>query len=122
MGSKIEEIALSIPLFNLTRKSAITLSSRAAKRCLKKAGLVPANLGILINTGIYRDSHIAEPAVASLIQRRIGANPVLSGIDTICSNNHAGTFSFDLNNGGCGLISGMRLVDGFIQSGRQEAI
>jgi len=110
MGTKIEMVASSKPIFNLFRKRAINLIASASKKCLKKAGANPNFINMLVYTGIYRDEHIAEPAIASLIQKKIGANPL--------SQNGNSTFSFDLNNGGCGLVSGMQLVEGFIQSGK----
>lgn len=82
---------------------------KAAKDCLKSARLDPSLLGILINAGIYRDRNIGEPAIATFIQRAIGANEVVTGDRT--------TFSFDLTNGGCGMLTGMMVVDGFLQSG-----
>jgi 3-oxoacyl-[acyl-carrier-protein] synthase-3 len=82
---------------------------RAAKDCLKSAQLDPNMLGVLVNTGIYRDRHIGEPAIATFIQRAIGANEVFTG--------DRSTFSFDLTNGGCGMLTGVMVVDGFLQSG-----
>lgn len=82
---------------------------KAAKDCLKSARLDPSLLGILINAGIYRDRNIGEPAIATFIQRAIGANEVVTG--------DRSTFSFDLTNGGCGMLTGMMVVDGFLQSG-----
>lgn len=103
-------VAISKPLFNIFSTRAITLTVAAAKRCLKKTRMNPALIDMLVYTGIYRDEHIAEPAIASLIQKKIGANPM--------PQNGNATFSFDLNNGGCGLVSGMQLVNGFIRSGK----
>jgi 3-oxoacyl-[acyl-carrier-protein] synthase-3 len=82
---------------------------KAAKDCLKSAQLDPSLLGILINAGIYRDRHIAEPAIATFIQKEIGANELFDG--------DRSTFSFDLTNGGCGMLTGVMVVDGFLQSG-----
>jgi 3-oxoacyl-[acyl-carrier-protein] synthase-3 len=67
---------------------------------------------MLINTGVYKDRNTAEPALASLIQRDIGANlghPPRPG--------HHGTFSFDVLNGGCGVITAAQLLDGFLGGG-----
>lgn len=64
---------------------------------------------MIINAGVYRDRHIVEPAISSFIQRKVGASSFLNG---------KGTFSFDLNNGACGLLTGMQIIDGFIRSGK----
>jgi len=117
MGTKIEMVAVSKPILNIIGKGSIKLTTRAAKNCLKKAGINPSSLGVIINTGIYRDTHIIEPAIASLIQRNI-AKTSIPGNGTSANDNSASTFSFDLNNGGCGLVSAMQLMDGFIQSGK----
>lgn len=107
MGSKIDVVGLSTPGF--FRRGSIDMEIRAAKDCLKSAQLDPNMLGVLVNTGIYRDRHIGEPAIATFIQRAIGANEVFTG--------DRSTFSFDLTNGGCGMLTGVMVVDGFLQSG-----
>jgi 3-oxoacyl-[acyl-carrier-protein] synthase-3 len=55
-----------------------------------------------------------EPALASLIQEDIGANPFHP------PDAGHGTFSFDISNGACGLLTGMHLVDGMLASGTVE--
>ncbi|MEI7638841.1 MAG: 3-oxoacyl-[acyl-carrier-protein] synthase III C-terminal domain-containing protein [Syntrophus sp. (in: bacteria)] len=107
MGTKIDAVGLSTPGF--FRRGSIDMEIKAAKDCLKSAQLDPNLLGILINAGIYRDRHIGEPAIATFIQRAIGANELFTGDRT--------TFSFDLTNGGCGMLTGVMVVDGFLQSG-----
>jgi 3-oxoacyl-[acyl-carrier-protein] synthase-3 len=107
MGSKIDALGLSTPGF--FRRGSFDMEIKAAKDCLKSAKLDPSLLGILINAGIYRDRNIGEPAIATFIQRAIGANEVVTG--------DRSTFSFDLTNGGCGMLTGMMVVDGFLQSG-----
>ena len=65
-------------------------------------------MGVLINAGVYRDRNVVEPAIATFIQQKIGANMSLNGTP--------GTFSFDIDNGGCGLLTGCMLADGFLLS------
>jgi 3-oxoacyl-[acyl-carrier-protein] synthase-3 len=71
----------------------------------------------LINTGIYRFKNTGEPAVAALIQKKISANPyeIISSANS--HDRSKTTFSFDLNNGGCGWLTGIQIIDGFIQTG-----
>jgi len=107
MGSKIEAVALNTPGF--FRRGSIDMEIRAAKECLKKTRLDPNMLGLLVNTGVYRDRNIGEPAIATLIQKEIGANEIFAG--------GGSTFSFDLANGGCGMLTGMMVVDGYLHSG-----
>jgi 3-oxoacyl-[acyl-carrier-protein] synthase-3 len=107
MGSRIH--AVDIAWQPSSGAGSIDLEVRAGKGCLRKAGVKPEDVGILINAGVYRDRHIIEPAIASFIQRGIGANVGLNGTP--------GTFSFDLSNGGCGLLTAVMVADGFLQSG-----
>jgi 3-oxoacyl-[acyl-carrier-protein] synthase-3 len=106
MGSQIEMVSVVRPRFSFYKGNSISLSARAASQCLDDAGVDPGDIGILINTGIYRHKNIGEPAIAALIQENIGANTV---IDTD-SGNFRSTFSFDLNNGGCGWLTGIHII------------
>jgi len=66
---------------------------------------------MLINVGVYREDNMGEPALAALIQEDIGANlghPPTGG---------TGTFSFDLLNGACGVITAIQIESGLLQSG-----
>ena len=93
------------------RRSAHTLADAVARRAIRQAGLVPADIDLLINAGLYHDRHLGEPALAALIQEDIGANP---------EDPHAGghgTFSFDVANGSCGMLAGLQIADGFLRAG-----
>jgi 3-oxoacyl-[acyl-carrier-protein] synthase III len=93
---------------------ALELADIAAESCLERAGRSADDLDLLINAGLFHDKIISEPAFASLIQEDIGANrsrPAGAG---------HGTFSFDVYNGGCGLLTGISLVDGMLASGTAE--
>jgi len=92
------------------RHSALHLAVTAAKDCLHRAGCDPDDLDLVVNAGIYRDRNLGEPALAALIQDDIGANP---------EDPHAGahgTFSFDISNGACGVLTGLQIVDGFLRA------
>jgi 3-oxoacyl-[acyl-carrier-protein] synthase-3 len=93
-----------------TRHSALHLAVAAAKTCLQRAGREPDDVDLLINTGIYRDKNLAEPALAALIQQDIGANPEDPHDDA------HGTFSFDISNGTCGVLTALQIIDGFLRS------
>jgi len=93
-------------------RGALHLSDAAARTCLEHGHCDGADLDLLINTGIYRDHNLAEPALASIIQDDLGVNrghPPRFG--------HHGTFSFDLSNGGCGVVTALQLADGFVGCG-----
>ncbi|MGA1819816.1 MAG: 3-oxoacyl-[acyl-carrier-protein] synthase III C-terminal domain-containing protein [Thermoplasmatota archaeon] len=113
MSARIDSVGTEIPGgAPLAKRGAITLSVRAGKKSLKRAGLEPREVGLLINCSVYKDENIGEPALASFIQRDLEANPMSDG--------KVSTFSFDILDGGCGLITGMEIVDGFISSGEIE--
>lgn len=123
MGTRIEAVATSVPcgsgalellippLRRTRRKGALALADEAAKTCLERAGCDAAEVELLINVGVFRDKNLGEPALASLIQEDIGANPGHPP-----GSGH-GTFSFDLANGGCGIINAWQLIDRFVRSG-----
>ena len=90
---------------------ALGLADAAARLCLQRAKRTAEEVELLINAGVYNDRGISEPAVASLIQEDIGANPEPQ------PGAGQGTFSFDVRNGGCGMLSGIQLVDGMLASG-----
>ncbi len=92
------------------RHSALHLAVAAAKSCLSRANRDADDVDLLVNAGIYRDKNLGEPALAALIQEDIGANP---------EDPHGvahGTFSFDVANGTCGILTGLQIVDGFLRS------
>ena len=92
------------------RHSTLRLTARTARDCLRAAGRSPRDLNLLVNAGIYRDRNLGEPALAAMIQADIGAHP---------EDPHAGThgtFSFDVANGSCGVLTALQIVDGFMKT------
>lgn len=89
---------------------ALGLADAAARLCLQRAKRTAEEVDLLIDAGVYNDKGISEPAVASLIQEDIGANLEQQ------PGAGQGTFSFDVRNGGCGMLSGIQLVDGMLAS------
>jgi len=93
------------------RPSAHGLADAVARRALDGADLPATEVDLLINAGLYHDRNLGEPALAALIQEDIGANP---------EDPHAGghgTFSFDVANGSCGMLTGLQVADGFLRAG-----
>jgi len=93
------------------RATARHLADAAARNCVALAGRRAADIDMLINVGIYREDSMGEPALAALIQEDIGANrghPPIGG---------SGTFSFDLLNGACGVITAIQIESGLLESG-----
>jgi 3-oxoacyl-[acyl-carrier-protein] synthase-3 len=92
-------------------RSARKLADAAADVALARAGLTAGDIDLLLNAGLYHDRNLGEPALAALIQEDIGANP-----EDPYEGGH-GTFSFDVANGSCGMLTGMQVADGFLRAG-----
>lgn len=91
-------------------RGALHLADHAADACLERSHHDADELDLLINTGIYKDHNAAEPALASIIQEDVGANPE-GGLG------RHGTFSFDLFNGGAGFLTAAEVAAGFVGNG-----
>jgi 3-oxoacyl-[acyl-carrier-protein] synthase III len=109
MGTVIDRLDVTCGGWR-TRHSALHLAVAAAKSCLQRADRESDDVDLMVNAGIYRDRNLAEPALAALIQEDIGANPEDPHGDG------QGTFSFDVSNGTCGVLTALQIVDGFLRS------
>ena len=114
MGTIIEATATVVAQERSMAPGALEAVDDAARSCLDRAGRTAGELDLLINVGVYHDKILSEPAFASLIQEDIGAN-----LSQPPGAAH-GTFSFDVSNGGCGLLTGIQLVDGMLASGTAD--
>ena len=114
MGTIIEATATAVAQERSMAPGALEAVDAAARSCLDRAGRTAGELDLLINAGVYHDKILSEPAFASLIQEDIGAN-----LSQPAGAGH-GTFSFDVSNGACGLLTGIQLVDGMLASGTAE--
>jgi 3-oxoacyl-[acyl-carrier-protein] synthase III len=110
MGTIIEATATAVAQERSMAPGALESVDAAARSCLDRAGRTAGELDLLINVGVYHDKILSEPAFASLIQEDIGAN-----LSQPPGAGH-GTFSFDVSNGACGLLTGIQLVDGMLAS------
>lgn len=97
--------------------ASIICSARAAERCLAAAGVRNVDVDLLISTGVYRENNLAEPALAALIQRELGANP-----DPFLDDQGHRTFAFDLMNGPVGLLNAVQVADAMITNGRYRNV
>jgi len=110
MGARIEAVS-ALTSHGLRKPTARRLADAAARNCLEHARKEPGDIDMLINAGLYREDNMGEPALAALIQEDIGANPGQPPVGG------QGTFSFDLLNGICGVISATQLEAGLLRSG-----
>jgi len=106
-------VSVARPRIGFHHVNSISLSARAAIQCLSDAQIDPFTIGLLVNTGIYRHKNTGEPSIAALIQKKISAcKPVNNDSDKSES-----TFSFDINNGGCGFLTGIEIIHSAISDG-----
>jgi 3-oxoacyl-[acyl-carrier-protein] synthase-3 len=105
MRALIEAIRRAAPPPRWRRPSSIALAADAARRALDATG-DPERIDLLVNVGVYRDENICEPALAPMIQSRLGA-----------LGRSKEVLSFDLSNGACGLLDAFRVVDSLMQAG-----
>lgn len=114
MGTIVEATATATAHRRLHGPGSLKLAESAATLCLERADRTTDQVDLLINVGIYHDEILSEPAFASLIQDDIRAN----------RSNHPGaghgTFSFDVSNGACGMLTAIQLIDGMLSSGTIE--
>lgn len=95
--------------------SIVAHSGRAARLCLERAGVRPDQVGVLINTGVFRDANTLEPAVAALIQQE-------AGIGLEYAKNDPRTFAFDLMNGATGVLEAVRVATSILETGGVEYV
>lgn len=114
MGTIIKTVAIAKPFI---RKRILPLTVLSVKRCLKESGVDSPQIGMLVNASLYSENHLGEPALASLIQKKIQ----FTGFSKKSSEiNREKLFSFDLHCSGNGLHHAFQLIDSFLQTGEIE--
>lgn len=113
MGTVVEASAIATPGGDPSI-GALGLADAAARACIERAHRTPDDVQLLINVGVYLDRNMSEPAIAALIQEDIEANLEPS------PGGGQGTFSFDVRDGACGLLTAIELIDGLLASGAIE--
>ncbi|MVU77802.1 hypothetical protein GPX89_11170 [Nocardia sp. ET3-3] len=93
--------------------SYFELATRAGRQALEAAEVSPERVGLVINAGVFRDSNIAEPAVAALIQKRLEV-----GLEY--ETGRVPAFSFDLLNGATGVVHALMTAQCFTGLGEVE--
>ncbi|WP_280430493.1 hypothetical protein [Nocardia brasiliensis] len=98
---------------DLDTGSYFELATRAAMSCLEQADVSVDEVGMLVNTGVFRDDNISEPAVSALIQKRVG-------IGLEYEPGRVPAFSFDLMHGSTGLLHAVTAAECFLSTGEVE--
>lgn len=105
---RIESFGASLPRKGLFRWGSLKHATLAGRLCLDASKHAPADVELLVNCGVHRDGHVCEPAVAAYIQHALDINVEFQGRRTL---------SFDLQNGGCGMLNAAQVVSSLLESG-----
>ena len=98
---RIESLGVSLPRRRLLGWGSHRHAVEAGKRCLAASRYRPSDVRVLVNAGVYRDGHVCEPAIAAYVQHALGVNVDFHGRRTL---------SFDLLNGGVGMLNAAHLL------------
>lgn len=104
---RLESLGVSWPRRGLWGTGSLAHAARAGRQALMGSHYHPEDVALMVNAGVFRDRHYAEPAFACFIQNQLGINVEFQGRQTL---------SFDLQNGGCGLLSAAHVVTAMIES------
>jgi amino acid adenylation domain len=102
----------TIPADSTVAKQSIDLVEAATNQALSQVAYDKSAIDLLIYAGTYRDDFISEPAIAALIQGRLGIN------DDIETQQDKKTFALDVINGALGTLDAVYAVIGLIRAQR----
>lgn len=105
---RIESLAVSPPRKTFLRWGSVKHAVHAGKKCLERSIYNPNDVSVLVNSGVHRDGHVCEPAIAAYVQHGLGINVEFQGRRTL---------SFDLLNGACGMLNAAQVVSALIEAG-----
>jgi len=106
---RIESLGVSLPERRVLPRGSMRHAVTAGKHCIRSSKYAPADIQVLINSGVHRDNHVCEPAIAVYIQHRLGINIEFQGRETL---------AFDLHNGGCGMLNAIQILCALMESGQ----
>jgi 3-oxoacyl-[acyl-carrier-protein] synthase-3 len=105
---RLESLGVSLPRRHLLPWGSLRHAVAAGRHCLRQSRHHPADVRVLVNSGVHRDRHTCEPAMAVYIQHKLGINIEFQGRRTL---------AFDLLNGGCGMLNAVQVLWALMQSG-----
>ncbi|QLY32241.1 hypothetical protein H0264_08220 [Nocardia huaxiensis] len=88
--------------------SSIEQAAAATRRAVAEAGSTPDQIDALINTGVYRDWNMVEPAMSALIQQQAGIGTA-RGDAPPC-------LAFDLMNGASGVLNAVQVSQALLEA------
>ncbi len=109
---RIESLGTSPPRRGFLKWGSLRHAVEAGERCLAASRHRPEDVRVLVNAGVYRDGHVCEPAIACYVQNALGINVDFHGRRTL---------SFDLLNGGVGMLNAAHVVASLLLAGEVDA-
>ena len=110
---RIDSVGIA-PAGQSAAPNSIELAVRAATACLDRSGIDRAKLGLIINSGVYRNDFLSEPAIASLVAGELDIN------SDVQSPDGPKTLAFDVLNGAVGFLNACHVAAGMIGAGKAE--
>jgi amino acid adenylation domain-containing protein len=104
----------TVPASASAPRGSVQLAVDAAAACLDQCGVDPAELGVIIHAGVYRDEFVSEPAIAALVAGELGVN------DDAQSPDGPKTLAFDVFNGAVGFLNACHVAVQMIGAGTTE--
>lgn len=98
---RIESLGVSPPRRGIFKWGSLRHAVEAGEQCLAASRYRPTDVRVLVNAGVHRDEHVCEPAIACYVQNALGINVDFHGRRTL---------SFDLLNGGVGMLNAAHLL------------
>ncbi|MFE5540549.1 hypothetical protein ACFQ78_33095 [Streptomyces sp. NPDC056519] len=117
MSMVIAAASIALPRTADTKATTVRLAGRAARETLSAAGVSPDSVGMLINTGVYREANRFEPALAAMVQKEVGIN-----LDYLADPVPNAAFSFDLMNGACGVLNAVQVAQAVLDTDSADRI
>lgn len=109
---RIESLGVSPPRRRFLTWGSLRHAVEAGERCLAASHYRPEDVRVLVNAGVHRDDHVCEPAIACYVQNALGINLDFHGRRTL---------SFDLLNGGVGMLNAAHVVASLLLAGEVDA-
>jgi len=107
---KIESVGL-LPAAADVPRDTVSMLTAAAESCLGKSRYGRSEIDLTINTGVYRNDFLCEPAIASLVAGKLAMH------DDRKSPENPGTLAFDLTNGSLGALEACFVASHMIAAG-----
>lgn len=108
LRSRIESVGVSPPRNGPLKRGSLAHAAQAGSKCLASSRYLPIDVEMMINAGVHRDQHYAEPAFACYIQNKLAINVEFQRRQTA---------SFDLQNGDSGMLNAMHVLAVMIETG-----